>query len=94
MKVTLTNVTRTDRDDHHLIFKEQGNLILGMGFEPMRFATADLKPASLTNSDILVFVTLLRDCQLFGTTRDRTWVKRYLTSKVVLCEFKASCPDH
>jgi hypothetical protein len=25
-----------------------------MGFEPMRFATADLKPASLTNSDILV----------------------------------------
>jgi len=30
--------------------------ILGMGFEPMRFATADLKPASLTNSDILVTV--------------------------------------
>ena len=27
-----------------------------MGFEPMRFATADLKPASLTNSDILVTV--------------------------------------
>ena len=56
MMVTLTNVTRTDRDDHHLIFKELGNLILGMGFEPMRFATADLKPASLTNSDILVTI--------------------------------------
>ena len=27
-----------------------------MGFEPMRFSTADLKPASLTNSDILVTI--------------------------------------
>ena len=40
--------------DHHPIFGERGNSLLGMGFEPMRLASTDLKPVSLTNSDILV----------------------------------------
>ena len=45
---------QTDRGSPDAFWKEAPNLILGMGFEPMRFSTADLKPASLTNSDILV----------------------------------------
>ena len=42
--------------DHHPVFGELGNSLLGMGFEPMRLASTDLKPVSLTNSDILVKV--------------------------------------
>ena len=42
--------------DHHHVFGERGNSLLGMGFEPMRLASTDLKPVSLTNSDILVKV--------------------------------------
>ena len=40
-------------------------VILGMGFEPMRFATADLKPASLTNSDILVAIVFKETIKTF-----------------------------
>ena len=41
-------LVRKIRTCHHPVFREQGNSLRGMGFEPMRFATTDLETVSLT----------------------------------------------